>query len=140
MFRNFPLPIHSTAEPEAELAACVAQQNVDAFWKFHDFLFAQQSQLKETNLLSLSMKFLKTNASLNLSAVYKCFKSGDGHNLVANDVALGKRVDIQATPTFFLNGAPVEGLVEASALEEAVTKQKELLVASQAQSTNLRTQ
>src|SRR5258705_369893 len=42
VFHDFPLPQHANAIPAAEAARCAADQN--AFWPFHDLLYAKQAE------------------------------------------------------------------------------------------------
>jgi hypothetical protein len=50
-YRDFSLrEIHPHSEKAAEAARCAAEQG--EFWKFHDALFANQSKLGDTELMS----------------------------------------------------------------------------------------
>ena len=50
VYRHFPLSNHPWARPAASAATCAQFQSNDAFWKLHDFFFANQESLTVDNL------------------------------------------------------------------------------------------
>ena len=51
MFRHYPLPFHRDAQPAANAALEVQRQRGDeAFWAFHDRVFARQRELDPETL------------------------------------------------------------------------------------------
>ena len=51
VFEDFPLDsIHPWARAAAEDSHCVGSQSVDAFWAYHDWIFAHATEIKADNL------------------------------------------------------------------------------------------
>jgi protein-disulfide isomerase len=108
VWKNEPLTqIHPNAKPAAEAAQGVfALAGADAFWKFHDTAFKNQSALSPDNYL----KWAKEAGVKDLAA----FKSGlDAHtwaDKVDKDNAQGPTIGAGATPAFFINGVSLVGM------------------------------
>jgi len=107
VFRNFPLPQHQNAQAAAETAEAAGAQG--KFFEMYDLLYTNQSTWGET---TDPMKYFTTYAkSLHLDM--KKFTSDVTDKKYANkiqaDVNDGYAVSVNATPTFFLNGVPIQG-------------------------------
>jgi protein-disulfide isomerase len=100
-FRQFPLPMHSNARGAAEAALAANAQG--KFWEYHDLLFKNQQKLDSAGLAEQAKQ-----AGLNVAAFKK---SIDAHQFAANidaDVKLGEKVQVNGTPTMFVNGFRVD--------------------------------
>ncbi len=101
VFKNFPLGFHKYAYPAALAAQAAHAQG--KFWAYHDKLFANQAHLTQKDLLryarELKLDMKKFKGFMN-NRSYK-------RNVVL-DYILGIKLHIQGTPSFFLNGRPVE--------------------------------
>jgi len=111
-YRHFPLPQH----PDAELAAYASQAagNQGKFWEMHDKLFENQKSLKREDLLSYA-KDLK----LDLDKFTKDLENPEVKQQVATDLALATEINLDQTPTFFLNGVKMETF-SPEAIEKAI--------------------
>ena len=91
----------------ARAAECAADQG--QFWLMHDSLFASQSEWKKS--LAPYQLFQRDAADLGLDAgrFSACYvgKQTDGRTDRATSVA--NRVGVRVTPSFVVNGHPVEG-------------------------------
>jgi protein-disulfide isomerase len=103
VYKQFPLEqIHPNAMNAAK--ASIAARNQGKFWEMHDELFKISKNLtmdeirKKAELLGLDMK--KFDAD---------FASPETEKIVRDDLELGRTVDVQGTPTFFINGKRVLG-------------------------------
>lgn len=108
VWKNNPLPFHPNAMPAAEEAAGVlALAGSDAFWKFHDAAFKNQSELSEEAYERWAADAGVKPADLPL------LKSGlDDHRWegdVHKDLDEGKAIGVTGTPSFFINGVEVVG-------------------------------
>lgn len=114
VFRNFAL---TQIHPEAFLAAvsseAAAKQN--AFWSMHDWLFENQSEINEENILSVAQQL-----SLNVDEFVKDQQSEEIKNKVESDFMNGMRSGVNATPSFFINGEKFEGLAVHITLRSAI--------------------
>ena len=133
-FHFFPLPFHPWAEKAAEEAYCVSQQSQPAFWDLHDYLFAHQRAISESNLDAQISAFIATHTSLNRIAFNSCTGSGKARDAVAADIALGKKYGVSGTPTSFLNGQRIVGARTAvdlhKTIESAISHPSETVQAS----------
>lgn len=91
-FRQFPLPIHASAEKAAEAAECAGRQQ--RFWPFHDELFARQAALDSTNLEDLAR-----SVGLDTQVFTRCL-AGETAEIVQTDRANGMAAGVSGTPTF----------------------------------------
>lgn len=100
-YRSFPLPMHPKARRMAEAGYCAFEAG--KFWEISDLLYSlsnpDDSQLKEA----------ATKVGLDPKAFEECLNSGRASKKVDEDLAEGKRVQVSATPTFFINGIKVQG-------------------------------
>ncbi len=103
VFRNFPLPNHKDAAKAAEAAACAREQG--KFWEMHAKLFAN-----EGNLQVAQLKRYAAEIGLETGAFGACLDSGRTAAAWRKDMEDGTRHGVRATPTFFVNGIPMEGV------------------------------
>lgn len=105
IYRDFPLEdIHPQARLAAEAAACAHEQQ--KFWPYHDLLFNNQSKLELGNLLNYA-----TQVGIDSQNFTDCLKSGKYQSEVKKDQADGLAAKVTATPTFFVNGEKIEGVI-----------------------------
>jgi protein-disulfide isomerase len=106
VWKNEPLPFHPNAKPAAEAAQGVfALAGNDAFWKFHDTAFKNQSALGPDSYTKWAQ-----DAGVKDMAKYKA--GLDAHtwaDKVDKDNAEGKSVGANGTPAFFINGVSLSG-------------------------------
>ena len=102
-FRDYPLSsIHPNAQLAAEATACAAKAG--KFWEFHDALFADQSRLDASNLVTTAK-----DLGLNPDAFQTCLSSHEFTQRVAADQQDGAKAGVTATPAFFVNGVFLNG-------------------------------
>jgi protein-disulfide isomerase len=111
-FRNFPLvSLHPNAFAGARAAEAAARQN--KFSQMHDALY-EQNELSQTNpsantwiKASDPIPFFNQYASalgLNVTKFKQDYASSAVNNLINADIAEGTKLNVQGTPTFFLDG------------------------------------
>jgi protein-disulfide isomerase len=116
IFKQYPLPMHDWANAAAEATACLAEQNEKAFWTVHDYLLANQSQIKGSNIRQQIEEIIATKVPAKLQSFLSCMRSGYGKGIVARDLELGHRLGVTGTPTLFINGNKVSGIGGAAEL------------------------
>jgi len=115
IYRDFPLEdIHPQARLAAEAAACAHEQQ--KFWPYHDLLFNDQSKLELGNLLNYA-----TQVGIDSENFTDCLKSGKYQSEVKKDQADGLAANVTATPTFFVNGEKIEGVISLEDWEKILT-------------------
>jgi protein-disulfide isomerase len=95
---HFPLQGHRFAVPAARVAECAGDQG--RFEAMYDHLFEEQDSL---GLKPWSDYATEAGVS-DLAAFESCIKRTDAVPRVERGKALGKELDIQATPTLIVNG------------------------------------
>ena len=103
VYKQFPLEqIHANAMNAAKASITAGDQG--KFWEMHDELFKISKNLemeeirKKAELLGLDMKKFDVDMA-----------SPQTEKIVRDDLELGRTVDVQGTPTFFINGKRVLG-------------------------------
>jgi len=104
VWHHFPLPGHPEARGAAEAAACAGEQN--AFWEYHDQLFANQDSLEPLDLHRYG-----EDVGLDMSQFEACMESHRYESTVTEDMAGGHQLGISATPAVFINGRLILGAV-----------------------------
>jgi protein-disulfide isomerase/uncharacterized membrane protein len=94
-------PMHQNACFAAMIAECADKQ--DRFWQANDYLFAEARMLH-----SRSNGEIARDIGLDPAALDACLRE-EGPRRVAFDVDEGNRLDIQGTPTFFVEGKTYTG-------------------------------
>jgi protein-disulfide isomerase len=112
VYKDFPLPMHNLAQRAAEGARCAGAQG--KFWEFHDFLF--ETKKVQTSPMKEEARTLK----LDGARFDKCLDSGEETAVVKKDADEGRRLGIQGTPSFFINGHFMSGAVGYGKLRESV--------------------
>lgn len=119
VFRQFPLnSIHAKAQKAAEASLCAHDQG--AFWKMHDLLFAEQ---KDLDLPQLKEKAKRLG--LDSSTFDSCVDEGKYAAQVAEDVRDGSALGVTGTPSVFINGRPVKGVVAFEDLAKIIDEELE---------------
>jgi protein-disulfide isomerase len=114
VYKHFPLTqIHPEALPAARAAWAANKQG--KFWEYHDALFANQAKLGETFYLEIA-----TSLKLDLTKFNADRKNAD--NFIVEDFKLGRKLGIDGTPTFIINGEVVTGAASLADLEKALAQ------------------
>jgi protein-disulfide isomerase len=107
-YKALPLNIHNWAEDSAVAAACVSEQNQEAFWKYASYFFQNQTTLTKDNLSAKIFEMAKTNG-LDEAALKTCIDSKKTLPQVQADIKEAQALGFQSTPSFVVNGRPVIG-------------------------------
>jgi protein-disulfide isomerase len=99
-FRQFPLPMHPNAREAAEAALAAGTQG--KFWEYHDRLFKNQNRLDRASLEEQAKE-----TGLNVAAFKKSLDEHKFAPAVDADMKLGEKVQVNGTPSMFVNGTRV---------------------------------
>ncbi|MBN8614710.1 MAG: thioredoxin domain-containing protein [Deltaproteobacteria bacterium] len=97
VFFNYPLPGHPHAMPAAR--AAVAAGNQGKFWEMHDILFDHQQALEEEDIDGYAREI-----GLDMERFHADLRSPETQRRVEADREVGHGVDVQGTPTLYING------------------------------------
>jgi protein-disulfide isomerase len=104
VYMDFPLPMHNHALDAAKAARCANEQG--KFWQYHDKLF--QDQAKES---PADLKAAAKQLGLNTTQFDSCFDKAKYQKEIEQDVAEGKKLGVDGTPSFYIDGRPLIGAV-----------------------------
>jgi protein-disulfide isomerase len=114
VFKHFPLTqIHPEALPAARAAWAANKQG--KFWEYHDLLFANQTKLGEPFYLEAANKL-----KLDLKKFNADRQAAD--QAIVGDFTLGRKVAVEGTPTFIMNGEVLSGGITVADLEQVLAK------------------
>jgi protein-disulfide isomerase len=147
-FRNFPLTsLHPNAFAGARAAEAASLQG--KFWQMHDLLYQQNeayyqggepanSWIGATNPIPYFNADAK-QLGLNLTKFESDFASNQVDDSITADMAAGNKLNIQGTPTFFLDGTQLnvgESVSEFTSLIKAAIAKKTTAAASSSTTTS----
>ncbi len=120
IFKDFPIEsIHKWALAAAEAAHCLGDQKPAAFWAFHDWIFEHQQEVNEGNLRDKALNVAK-DQSLDLSKVSSCIDTYATAQEVNRSLQQGAALQIQQTPTLFVNGRMIGGAIDWKTLDTVI--------------------
>ncbi|HEY5152994.1 MAG TPA: thioredoxin domain-containing protein [Candidatus Saccharimonadales bacterium] len=118
-FRNFPLvSIHQNAFAAARAAEAAALQN--KFWEMHDLLYEAQSQWAGAGDPTPFFNQYAQQLGLNLAQFKTDYASSKVNDLINADTAEGTKLNVQGTPSFFLDGKQINVGNNVSAFEKLI--------------------
>ena len=106
VFQNFPLPSHNWAQKAAAYADCLGRASNDAFWKFIDAVYEAQNDITADNS-DQKLTELADRTGVKGSDIASCAATPEAQSRVEGSVKLGQSLDVNSTPTIFINGRPV---------------------------------
>lgn len=132
IYKDYPLvDIHPWAMHAAVNANCLAAQSSDAFWDFADYTHANQKTITGSadhpdikdvyaRLDRLTLD-LGSKHSLNSSELEACLKKQD-ETAIRASLAEGDKLGVDATPTMFVNGEVISGILSEPDLRVVIDK------------------
>jgi protein-disulfide isomerase len=129
VFQSFPLPMHDWAVKAAAYADCVSRSSNDDFWKFIQSVYNAQTDITAANA-DEKLTGLADSAGVKGADIAACAAKPETTSRVEKSVALGKALDVNSTPTVFINGRKLpavpyevlQKLVDFAAKENAQAK------------------
>ena len=107
VFRNFPLTeIHPYAEISAEATEAAAAQG--KFWEMHNLLYEKQTEWVVPQAEQHIVQYAK-DLGLDVAKFQQALTDKTYSQIVQTDRADGDALQVNATPTFFLNGKAIVG-------------------------------
>jgi protein-disulfide isomerase len=128
VFRNFPL---TTLHPNALAAAGAAEAAglQGKYWQYHDLLYQNQSDWD--SLTGDQRNSVFTNYAKELGLNVTKFTADEGSNAVSSkisfDQALGQKLGIDSTPSFYLDGVEIPSTVEQQIVQGTTTGLTDLI-------------
>jgi len=101
IFRDFPV-VNEYSSDLALAGRCAGEQGL--FWVMYDKLYLNQGVSQENEILELAKQIGVEEEKFKI-----CFESKKYSTAIQKDLADGFDLEIQGTPTFFINGYKIEG-------------------------------
>jgi len=113
IFQQFPLPasMHPWALKAAEYADCVGQLSPNLFWKYIDTVFENQGSVAAATAED-KLKEFATTAGLDPQKIATCAALPQTEARVKRSMQLGESLDVNQTPTIFINGRRLLGVAD----------------------------
>ena len=102
VYKDLPLARHELAHGAHEAARCAGAAG--RYWGYHDRLFAAQPAFDRPNLIRYA-----ADLGIDTAAFTRCLDSREFAAKVDEDIAQARRLGIQKTPTFLINGRRLVG-------------------------------
>jgi len=119
VWKNNPLPFHQNARPAAEAGMVVfALNGNDAFWRFHDRAFENQTTLTDEKFGEWA-----SEAGVDLGKFRQALAAKTYSGKIDQDIALASSVGANGTPGFRINGATLSGAQPFEKFKELIDAQ-----------------
>jgi protein-disulfide isomerase len=112
VFKDFPLEqIHPWARTAAIAGRCAYQQDPPAFWKMYDLIYDNQEIISAGNAWTKMMDYA-AQSRLDTDTFKTCMASPGAGEAVNASRANGQLLEVNSTPTVFVNGRRMVGADE----------------------------
>ena len=117
IFQNFPLEsLHKWSLLGAKYVDCVSQQGNDIVFKFISTVYTHQGEIT-ADTADAKLKDFAKEAGANADTAAACVAKPETEARVRKSIALGEKMNVNSTPTFFINGRKVVGLGNSTPYE-----------------------
>jgi protein-disulfide isomerase len=124
-FKDYPLEaIHPWAKTAAIAGRCVWRQKPEAFWTFHDWIFQHQDEITPDNLKTKVLEFAANNR-LEPIQFADCIDNKATAGEVERSIAEGRALNLNSTPTLFINGRRLVGAISWEQLGPSVQYERD---------------
>lgn len=107
VYRHFPLDtIHRNAYAASRASEAAGKQG--KFWEMHDILYERQKDWEKTSNVKEMFVVYAKELGLDEEKFKSDFDSKEIEERINHDLASGRRVGINSTPTFILNGQKIQ--------------------------------
>ena len=121
VFFDMPLDaIHTWARPASIAGRCVYDQNHEAFWSYFDWMYEHQGDIKDENLKDKVKEWAGTAKNIDQAKLVGCMDSKSTEAEVNKSVEIAKALQVDSTPTLFLNGRRLVGAMPWENLEKII--------------------
>lgn len=121
VYRHFPL---DSIHPNARLAAQASEAAADQgkFWEYHDLLFAEQEKwagIADKQQLLDTFGAYAEQLQIDKASFLEKIEAQEVVERVTSDAALGNALQVNSTPTFYVNGQQTTAPQLITAVESA---------------------
>lgn len=124
VFFDFPLAMHSHSREAAAAARCAARQ--DAFWRYHEKLFANQGSWAGAADPTDHFLDLAVASGIKVEPFKRCLTQGATDAIVAQNAEIARALGVSSTPTVLVGRRVFSGV---SSFDELATEIENQLAA-----------
>jgi len=119
VFKDFPIEqLHPWARTAAIAGRCAYQQNPETFWKTYDLIYNNQEIISAANAWTKMLDYAG-QSGMEADTFKACMASPEAGEAVNASRANGQLLDVNSTPTVFVNGRRIVG-ADAHLLEQYI--------------------
>jgi protein-disulfide isomerase len=107
----FILGTFPRAMDAARSAECAAEQN--AFWSMHDLLYTRQREWTGLGDARERFEAFARELKLDIARFRTCWQADRARGRIDGNTQVARLLQIRGTPTFFINGARIQGAIPA---------------------------
>lgn len=116
VYKQFP--VHTGTWDAANAALCALDQG--KFWPYNSIILNREREWSQEG--TSSFKEYADELGLDSEAFYDCLEKDKHHAQVQKDFSDGKELNVSGTPTFFINGIVIRGIVPFENFERVLLK------------------
>ncbi len=125
-FKTFPIvSLHPWAKPAAIASKCIFRQQPAAFWDFHDWVFAHQTEISADNLKDKVLDWAKGQKDIDAIQLGQCMDTKATEAEVDKNLAEGRDLQVDRTPTIFVNGRRINSAIDWPSLRSIIDNEIE---------------
>lgn len=110
VFKDFPLPGHDWSTTAAVANQCAYQLKPSTYHPYRSLIFANQMSINATNVRD-QLLVLGEQAGLDRLKLSACIDAKESWPRIQADLDEGQKVNVAGTPTFFVNGHMIYGVM-----------------------------
>ena len=119
IFKEFPLPMHDWSQTAAIANQCVYQIKPEAYAPYRTLIFQNQTTINVANLRDNLLSYAD-QVGVDQVRLAGCLDSKASLPRVEEGAREGKALDVQSTPTCFINGRMLVGFQSPEAYDKAI--------------------
>lgn len=125
-FIDFPLEqVHPWAKSAAIAGRCVFHQDPASFWDYYDWVYGRQESITVDNLKSIVTIWAKDRKDIDAIQLGACIDTKETEKEVDAEITKGKDVQVEGTPTLFVNGRRITSSVEWASMKATIDNEIE---------------
>lgn len=121
VFKEFPLAMHDWSTTAAIACQCAYELNPPSFVPLRTAIFRSQQLINITNIRDMLLNFGE-QAGLNRVQLAGCLDAKSSYPRIQRDMAEAKRLNVNQTPTLYINGRMMIGLPSEDAYYQLIDK------------------
>jgi protein-disulfide isomerase len=119
VFKEFPLPMHDWSMTAAVACQCAYELNPAAYVPMRTAIFRDQQLINVANVREMVLNYGE-QAGLDRVKLAGCVDAKGSYPRIQRDMAEAKRIEINQTPTAYINGRLMIGLPSEDAYFQAI--------------------